>query len=78
MNEDLLHYIWKYQRFSSALATTDNKPIKVENPGRLNTDAGPDFINAKVHIDNTLWAGNIEIHINASDWYEHRHHQDEA
>ncbi len=78
MNEDLLHYIWKYQRFSSALTTTDNKPIKVENPGRLNTDAGPDFINAKVHIDNTLWAGNIEIHINASDWYEHRHHQDEA
>ncbi|HPI31461.1 MAG TPA: DUF2851 family protein [Bacteroidales bacterium] len=78
MNEDLLHYIWKYQRFSSAIATTDNKPIKVVSPGRLNTDAGPDFINAKVHIDNTLWAGNIEIHLNASDWYEHRHHQDEA
>ena len=78
MNEDLLHYIWKYQRFSSPIATTDNKAIKVENPGRINTDAGPDFTNAKVRIDNTLWAGNIEIHLNASDWYVHRHHQDEA
>ncbi|HNW89920.1 MAG TPA: DUF2851 family protein [Bacteroidales bacterium] len=78
MNEDLLCYIWKYQRFSANIFTTDGKQIKVESPGSANTDAGPDFTNAKIRIDNTLWAGNIEIHLRSSDWYAHRHEQDKA
>jgi len=46
--------------------------------GILNTDSGPDFFNAKIKINDTVWAGNIEIHINASDWFKHNHHTDKA
>ena len=78
MNEDLLHYIWKYQRFKTNIYTTDGKAIKIENPGSTNTDAGPDFTNAKIRIDNTLWAGNIEIHLKSSDWFVHKHNLDKG
>ncbi|HNW69613.1 MAG TPA: DUF2851 family protein [Bacteroidales bacterium] len=78
MNEDLLHYLWKYQRFKTNIITTDGKAVSVENPGMKNTDAGPDFTNAKIRIDSTLWAGNVEIHLKSSDWFSHRHHLDKA
>lgn len=78
MNEDLLHYLWKYQRFKTNIYTTDGKAVSVENPGMKNTDAGPDFTNAKIRIDRTLWAGNVEIHLKSSDWFTHRHHLDKA
>ena len=42
-----------------------------------NLNSGPDFLNAKIEINNQLWAGNVEIHINSSDWYQHNHETDE-
>lgn len=56
--------------------TTDGRRLHVIDPGRLNTDAGPDFFNAKIEIDGRVWAGNVEIHVRASDWRRHRHHLD--
>lgn len=78
MNEDLLHYIWKYQRINQNLCTTDNIPVKIEHPGNENTDAGPDFTNARIRIGDTLWAGNAEVHLRSSDWFAHRHNQNRA
>ncbi len=78
MYEDLLHYVWKYQRFNRNLITSGGTPVNVEFPGINNVDAGPDFTNAKIRIDNTLWAGNVEIHVKSSDWYTHNHHKDGA
>ncbi len=43
-----------------------------------NTNAGPDFFNAKLKIDDTLWVGNVEIHTQASDWLRHGHDRDIA
>jgi hypothetical protein len=45
----------------------------VIDPGKHNNDAGPDFINAKIRINGTMWAGNVEIHDKSSDWYVHGH-----
>lgn len=72
--EQLLHYVWKHKLFPlTALCTTSGKPVEVIDPGLHNRNAGPDFFNAKVKIDGTLWVGNVEIHDKASDWYVHRH-----
>ncbi len=77
--EDFLHYIWKYKLFNSlGLFTQNRENIEVINFGVHNTDAGPDFFNGKIKIDQTIWAGNIEIHINSSDWIKHKHQSDKA
>ncbi len=77
--EQLLHYVWKHKIFlHSQLTTTDGRTLEIINPGLPNTNAGPDFINAKVKIDGTLWAGNVEIHQLSSDWYRHNHDINEA
>lgn len=58
------------------LKATTGEDIEIVKLGTLNHDAGPDFLNAQVKINDTLWAGNIEIHIRASDWKKHNHHKD--
>ena len=79
MNEKFLHYIWQHKLYTAqAFKTADGELIEVIDPGKINTDAGPDFFNAKLKIGGTLWAGNVEIHINASDWGKHKHQMDEA
>lgn len=79
MTEDFLHYIWKFQRFNTvSLKTTDGQSVQVLKPGEHNTNAGPDFFNAKIKIGDTVWAGNLEIHVNSSDWKSHYHNSDKA
>ena len=79
MKEEFLHYIWKYRLFNynSLTADTGDK-IEVLNQGAHNLDAGPDFFNAKIKINNTVWAGNVEVHINSSDWFKHHHQNNKA
>ena len=77
--EQLLHYVWKHKIFPlSALQTTSGQPVEVIDPGLPNINAGPDFFNAKLKIDGTLWVGNVEVHTRASDWLLHRHDRDKA
>jgi len=79
MNEDFLHYVWKFQKFSSVgLCTTKGEAIQVLKMGVHNFDAGPDFLLGEVVIGDHLWAGMIEIHIRSSDWYLHSHETDSA
>ena len=75
--EELLHYVWKHKLFPLApLTTTDGKSVEVVDVGLHNRHAGPDFFNAKVRVDGTLWVGNVEIHDKASDWFVHGHDRD--
>lgn len=75
MKEEFLHFIWKNSLFGSReLETSTGKNLVISDPGTYNRDSGPDFFNSRVRIGNTEWAGNVEIHINASDWYRHKHH----
>ncbi len=77
MKESILHYIWQQKLFvAHSMTTTDNEKVEVIDVGKYNTDAGPDFFNAKVRIGNTLWAGNIEFHLQSSDWNKHNHQND--
>ncbi|MBI9055722.1 MAG: DUF2851 family protein [Bacteroidales bacterium] len=79
MKEDFLHYIWKYKLYrEDKLLTQDNESIEIINSGVHNFDSGPDFFNAKVKIGETVWAGNIEIHVKSSDWNLHKHNKDKA
>lgn len=78
MNEKLLSYVWKYRLFNTQLQTTSGIPVSVIKPGEQHHHAGPDFFNARVRVGSTLWAGNVEIHVKASDWYRHGHQTDRS
>lgn len=79
MRENFLHYVWRYQKFDwSVLRTTTGDAVMVVHPGTPNTHGGPDFLNARIRLGDTLWAGNVELHIRASEWKLHKHGQDPA
>ncbi len=71
--------MWKHKLFPlGQLATSDGRNVEVIDTGLHNSNAGPDFFNAKVRIGGTLWVGNVEIHDRSSDWYAHGHDRDAA
>jgi hypothetical protein len=79
MREDLLYFIWKTNNSGFiGQSSTEGDVIEIINSGNINSDSGPDFFNAKVRIGDTVWVGNVEIHINSSDWFNHNHHTDSA
>lgn len=77
MREDLLHFIWKTKKLPlDNLVTVDGQKLFVQDFGQHNHNSGPDFFNAKLEINGQLWAGNVEMHLKASDWYAHGHETD--
>ncbi len=76
MTEEFLHYIWQYRLYNPNLVLRSGERIEVIHPGMHNSDSGPDFFNARIRIGETIWAGNIEIHIQSSDWKRHNHQED--
>ena len=73
MTEAFLQYVWHHSLLEGPLTTVDGLPVVVERPGELNHDAGPDFFDARLIINGIRWAGNVEVHIKASDWNAHHH-----
>jgi hypothetical protein len=77
--EDFLHYVWRFKLFDLRnLQTTGGTAIEILLAGTPNSHAGPDFENAKIKIGETLWAGNVEIHLSSADWHKHQHTTDAA
>lgn len=77
MNEEILSYIWKFQYFNAIHLTTETgESITVLKTGMLNSNAGPDFMNAHILLNDIEWIGCIEIHVKASDWHRHQHTYD--
>lgn len=77
MTEKLLHFIWQFQYFNKQdLQTEANEPLQIIKQGLYNTNQGPDFSEASIKIGNITLVGNIELHINSSDWYKHHHTKD--
>jgi len=79
MKEEFLHFIWKNRLFGQdSPETITGRKLVVIDPGTYNRDAGPDFFNSRIKVGKTEWAGNVEIHVNASDWNRHRHNLDHS
>lgn len=79
MQEDFIHYLWKFKKLSGLdLKTTAGEAIVIKSLGTHNHHSGPDFFNCRVEIGGQLWAGNVEMHLRASDWYKHGHDDDPA
>jgi len=77
IDEEFLHFLWKHQQLAGIIIESAcESEIKVIDPGMHNHDAGPDFFNSRICINDTIWAGNVELHINASDWIRHGHTED--
>ena len=75
IDERVVAYIWSGKRFRGELRTTDGRKISVISPGQPQR-AGPDFNDAELLIEAEAVRGDVEIHVNASDWYSHDHHAD--
>lgn len=79
INEHLFQFIWEHALFQShELYLKDGSKVNILQRGTRNTNSGPDFLNAKIQIGNTIWAGNVELHIKSSDWYRHGHDDDSS
>ena len=79
MREDFLHYVWRMKRLRlDHIHTSQGENLQIIDFGRHNSHAGPDFLEAKIQVGDTLWAGNIEIHVLSSEWLKHRHQEDKA
>ena len=79
MHEALLQYIWKNQLISQNIyKACTGESVEIVHPGKQNSDGGPDFTEARIKLNNTLWVGNIEIHVRSSEWHEHHHQNNPA
>jgi hypothetical protein len=74
MTEKLLQFIWQFQYFNkSSLVTEQGDTLQIIKSGNLNTNQGPDFLNASIKLNNVTLVGNIEIHIKSFQWHQHNH-----
>lgn len=76
--ELLYQYLWKHSMLGRDLMLKDGKVVSIKHPGIWNENAGPDFLGAKVKIDELEMVGNVEIHVHSSDWNKHNHDKDKA
>lgn len=79
MNEKLLQFLWQFKLIPfHQLITDTGEQIEIIDHGQINHNSGPDFFNAKLKMQDTVWAGNIEIHLKSSLWNAHNHQHDQA
>ncbi len=74
IKESFLYLIWNNQLFNpKGLCSVDDEVIEILDKGNLNEGDGPDILEAKIRVDETILVGSIEFHVNASDWLKHKH-----
>ena len=79
LREAWLHWIWEQQALPPGkLSLRGGDTLEIIEGGSYNRDAGPDFSEAMLRINGTLWAGHVEMHVREEEWYEHKHDRDPA
>ena len=75
IDEAFVQKLWHEQRFfNTDMEAIDRRAIRVLKPGVWNHNEGPDFMHAEIEIDGKLYVGDVEIHVQSSEWYAHKHH----
>lgn len=79
ISEELVHFIWQFRFFDQFdLYTQAGEKVSILDVGLPNSNAGPDFLYARLRIAEQEWHGHVEIHVDAKDWGRHSHHEDSA
>ena len=60
------------------LKTESGDVLRVIYPGKTSDAPGSDFQDAVIHVNRRTLKGNIELHVNASDWHKHEHDRNPA
>lgn len=65
---------WRPENLRSA----DGEEVMVEDPGRWNLEAGPDFLDAVLRVgpERRRIEGDVEVHIRPAEWQGHDHSND--
>lgn len=75
--ETMLHQVWLWQwRLPPVLQTVTGQPVQVWHTGWLRYGPGPDFQRAALKIGETWCQGDVEVHLQSHDWYQHGHAED--
>ncbi|MGH7597468.1 MAG: DUF2851 family protein [bacterium] len=76
-SEQALHQLWLQRRLpAEVLQTTEAQSVEVINAGDYNRDGGPDFRRATLRLAGKIQQGDVEMHLDANDWFGHNHHLD--
>ena len=77
-SESALTALWRNAHaLSQGLVTEGGSRLRVVYPGRANQRAGPDFYDAVIATEGgETIVGDVELHLDAPDWYRHGHHVD--
>ena len=60
------------------LRTESGDVLQVIYPGKTSDLPGSDFQGAVIRVKRQTFRGNIELHVNASDWHKHEHDRNPA
>lgn len=79
INELIIKKIWLIEFLQGKiLKTISGRKIRIYSPGWWNYEKGPDFKNCEIELDGELISGDAEVHVNSSDWYKHKHNEDNS
>lgn len=78
--EDAVARLWSMaHNLPHGLRTEGGAPFRVLYPGRPGGPAGPDFLDSVIETSaGERITGDVELHVDAPDWYRHGHHGDPA
>lgn len=77
--ERFIHALWREREnyLTPSLVLSDGSPVTILDHGTFNDHrGGPDFLDARIAIEELAISGDIEIHRQPKHWREHKHDSD--